>query len=366
MNNDTKVIALYLPQFHEIKENNEWWGNGHTEWVSCKNSRPFDKTHYQPKVPLNNMYYDLTDSKAQEWQSKLASKYGIYGFCYYHYWFEGKLLLEKPAENMLNNKEIKINFCFSWANHNWENKIERRERKILIKQSYGDKEQWTKHFMYLLNFFLDERYIKVDNKPMFVIYNVEHIHCWLEMKELWIDLAIKHGFKGIHFVNTLKHEIDPMLSLKYQFDAQFEYQPAFSMSRRKKIDYSQYIYVKRVVCKDFLSKPSVFKYDKIVKRSYKLTPKNGVKTYLGVFTDWDITARWKSRGMYLKGSTPTKFGVYLQNQINRIKNEFNSDYVFITAWNEWSEGAYLEPDEKNKYSYLEQIKKVMEKENTND
>lgn len=358
MNSNTKLIALYLPQFHEVKENNEWWGDGHTEWVSCKSAKPFDKLHYQPKVPLDKNYYNLTDPSAQEWQSDLALKNGIYGFCYYHYWFEGKLLLEKPAENMLKNSNIKINFCFSWANHNWENKIERKERKVLIHQTYGKEEQWRKHFLYLLQFFNDTRYIKVDNKPMFVIYNVEHIDCWSEMKELWIEMAISHGFDGLYFVNTLKHEIDPELSIKYNFDAQFEYQPAFSMSRRKIFDYSQYIYLKRVICKDLLSIPSVFSYPKIVKRSLKLTPNNNVTTYLGLFTDWDITARWKNRGMYLKGSTPQMFGKYLQKQIIRSK----TDFIFITAWNEWSEGAYLEPDEKHKTSYLDEIKKIMEDE----
>ena len=163
-----KIIALYLPQFHEIPENNEWWGKGFTEWTNVKTAKPSFKGQYQPRIPLNNNYYNLTDVRAQEWQAKLAKEYGIYGFCYYHYWFEGKMLLEKPAEIMLKNLSVDMPFCFCWANHTWLRAWADKSNRTLIKQTYGTEEDWINHFNYLLPFFKDERYIKEDGKPIMV------------------------------------------------------------------------------------------------------------------------------------------------------------------------------------------------------
>ena len=354
----SKIIAMYLPQFHEIPENNEWWGAGHTEWVSCKKAVSYGRGHCQPKIPLNNEYYNLLDIEFQERQNKLANDYGIYGFCYYHYWFEGKLLLEKPMENMLANKNIKNKFCISWANHSWINKFQKRNRKLLIEQKYGDEKDWIKHFNYMLSFFQDERYICVDEKPMLVIYDVKSIGCWKEMKECWDKLAVQNGLKGLYYVNTLKVEADVEISNKYGFDAQFEYQPAFAVSEKKGyINYESYYKYKRILFRDILNKPSVFNYDRVWKKVISKTPQNNIKTFLGAFVDWDVTARWGRRGLYFKGGTPDKFKYYLKTQLKRAEQE-KSDYIFITAWNEWSEGAYLEPDEKNTFRYLEAIKEL--------
>lgn len=360
-----KLIAMYLPQFHEIEENNEWWGKGHTEWTNCKKAIPYHKEHYQPKIPLNEEYYNLLDEEFQEKQNKLANEYGIYGFCYYHYWFEGKLLLEKPMENMLKNKHIHNKFCISWANHSWINKYEKKNRKLLIEQTYGDKKDWIKHFNYLLPFFKDERYIKVNNKPMLVIYDAKSIECWKEMKSVWDDLAKQNGLPGIYYVNTLKIYKDINETNKGEFDAQFEYQPALSTSPSNKFfSYQTFYNIKRVLYRDYLNKPARFNYDtvwsKILKNSY-----SNAKTYLGVFVDWDVTSRWGTRGLYYYGGTPEKFSYYLNKQIDKAKLN-GSDYIFITAWNEWSEGAYLEPDEKYKYRYLESIKKLLSKGTSNE
>ena len=165
-----KVIAFYLPQFHEIAENNEWWGEGFTEWVNVKNAKPLTKNHNQPHVPLNNNYYNLLNDDVKKWQIDLAKEYGIYGFCMYHYWFNGHLLLEKPVEQFLKNKELDFPFCLCWANENWTNVWAAEGNKILISQTYGDQEEWERHFEYFLPFFKDNRYIKEDGCPLLVIY----------------------------------------------------------------------------------------------------------------------------------------------------------------------------------------------------
>jgi hypothetical protein len=361
MNNMAKkIIALYLPQYHEIPENNEWWGVGHTEWESCKKATPKFAGHYQPKVPLDNNYYDLSDQSAQVEQAALAKKYGVFGFCYYHYWFEGKLLLQLPAENMLKNPLINIPFCFSWANHSWVNKIDKNGKKELITQTYGKEDDWIKHFNYLLSFFTDDRYIKINNKPVFIIYDTYTISCWESMRNIWIEMAKKAGFSGMYFVNTLKHERDIELSNKYNFDAQFEYQPTFSVAKRNRIDFTWYYYYKRVFMKDIIGKPSYYSYDKIWSRALTLTPNNNITTYLGAFVDWDITARWGDKGLAYKGATPLKFKKYLKQQIQRSKTMVDSEFIFVTAWNEWSEGAYLEPDTKHEFSYLEAVQEALQ------
>ena len=355
----TKLIAIYLPQYHEIEENNKWWGKGHTEWTSCKKAKRLFKDHYQPRIPLNNNYYDLTDREAQLEQVKLAKQNGIYGFCYYHYWFEGKMLLEKPMENMLHDKEIDMPFCISWANHTWTNSINKRGRKVLIEQTYGDKEDWENHFNYLKKFFKDKRYIRVNDKPVMVIYNAKDIECWEEMKSTWDEMAVNEGFKGIHYVNTLKDEQDIDYSNKYRFDAQFEYQPTFALRKRNKLEYNLWYYLKRILYKDFIDKPCICNYDRVWRNVIDNTPSNDIVTYLGSYSDWDTTARWGNKGIVHKGANPQKFKKYLKQQITRSKTMNESEFIFITAWNEWSEGAYLEPDEKYKYKYLEVIKEAI-------
>lgn len=223
-----KIIAFYLPQFHDIPENDEWWGKGFTEWVNVKKAKPMYKGHEQPRVPLNNNYYNLLDDEVKVWQAELAKQYGIYGFCYYHYWFNGKLLLEKPMSQMLSNKKIDIPFCICWANEPWT-RAWVGEKKVLITQKYGKIDDWVKHFNYLLPFFKDNRYIKNDNKPFFVIYRPEIIGCLKEMVECWDRLAKKNGFKGIDFAyqnidfDVQKHKDDSMFSYNIEFQPHYAF-----------------------------------------------------------------------------------------------------------------------------------------------
>ena len=193
-----KIIPLYLPQFHEIPENNEWWGKGFTEWTNVKKARPLFEGHNQPRIPKGKNYYDLSNLDVLKWQCSLANNYGIFGFCFYHYWFNGKLLLEKPMEMLLEHSEIAINYCVSWANHNWNDswKASPGKERILIDHDFDDEEDWVSHFNYLLNFFKDSRYIKEDGKPLVVIYIPNIIGKLNKMLALWNAMAIENGFKG--------------------------------------------------------------------------------------------------------------------------------------------------------------------------
>ena len=215
-----KILALYLPQFHRVKENDEWWGEGFTEWTAVKDAMPFFNGHYQPRRPLNDNYYDLMEKKTMRWQARLMKEYGIDGMCMYHYWFkDGRRILEKPAENLLEWKDINMPFCFCWANMTWArtwsnirnsavwaNKYEGESKEIddgiLLEQKYGGLLDWKEHFKYLLPFFKDERYIKKDNKPVFVLYKTELIDCLEEMTEKWQEWAVENGFNGIYFIGA--------------------------------------------------------------------------------------------------------------------------------------------------------------------
>lgn len=356
MINDTKLLAMYLPQFHTIPENDKWWGKGHTEWTSCKRAIPLFKNHNQPRIPYNGYYYNLLDENAQLKQVEIAKKYGIYGFCYYHYWFQGKLLLEKPAENMLNNKSIDLPFCFSWGNHTWIHSMSKNE--VLIEQTYGGREDILNHYNYLRPFFKDSRYILIDNKPVFIIYSIVGIKDWGLMKKIWNELAKKDGFDGIYFIATLTREGNIKQAEKMKFDAAFTYQPRFSINATGRLDYTAYYYIKKRLFQK-LSIPCKVDYRRVWKRILAFQDKSNIKIFYGAYPDWDTTARWNKSGEVHVNVDYDKYGKNLKEQIIKSRNE-NKEFLFITAWNEWSEGAYLEPDQKHEFKVLEETKKALE------
>jgi hypothetical protein len=347
-----KIIAFYLPQFHEIPENNKWWGEGFTDWINVRKAKPLIKNQYQPREPLNDNYYDLSNVNIMKWQSKIALEHGIYGFCYYHYWFNGKLLLEKPLENMLKDKEVEISFCLSWANEPWARTWDGQETDILISQSYGGKKEWEDHFEYLLKYFKDKRYITENNKPMMVIYKTMHIPLVEEMCEYWNELAKNNGFDGIYFVETIGGiQKKPFLNIS---EALIEFEPNYTIAGHDLNIFEKYLFALK---RKFKKGLAIFDYDKIwgkiLKRNLNRFQK---RIYVGGYVDWDNTPRKGFKGVVFKGSTPEKFEKYIKNQIDRIDQ---NGYIFINAWNEWAEGAYLEPDKKYGFKYLEAIKKAL-------
>lgn len=368
-----KVIAFYLPQFHEIPENNEWWGKGFTEWVNVKKARPLFENHNQPRVPLNENYYNLLDEQTQKEQVKLANDYGLYGFCFYHYWFDGKLLLEKPVEKFLNNKSLNTHFCICWANEHWTNAWANKEAKVLIEQKYGNEKEWKEHFDYLLQFFKDDRYIKENNKPLLVIYRPELIDCLKEMLEFWDKEAKRYGFAGIDFAYqhagyTVSPKCDESL-FKYALEYHPNCAQVFMALERKSVLTN----VKKQVALFFEKKLKInireklkgnklrhYSYDEIWKYIINMKPRNE-KCIPGAFVDWDNTPRKGNKGFVMDGASPEKFEKYFSMQIKHAKEDYKKDMIFIFSWNEWAEGGYLEPDEKNKYGYLEAIKKALEK-----
>ncbi len=369
-----KIIAFYLPQFHLIPENEKWWGSDFTEWTNMKNAKPLFNNHYQPRIPLNNNYYNLLSDEVKLWQVKIAKEYGIYGFCYYHYWFNGKLLLEKPLEQVLNNKEIDLPFCMCWANEPWTKAWVGKEKSILIPQKYGDKKEWKSHFDYLLPFLRDSRYIKSENKPLFVIYRPEVINCLNEMLNYWIFLAQENGFDGIEFAyqnigfELLNNKDDNI------FTYNIEFQPNYAKHKisnnnlfLRSIKKSLSIFLEKRFGFNInnlrpTKKIKILSYEDVWDKVLERKPISS-KCIPGAFVDWDNTPRHKENGFIIYGATPEIFRKYLTIQIKRAKEIYNKDMIFIFAWNEWAEGGYLEPDSKYGFGYLEAIRKSLHDNN---
>lgn len=367
------VIAFYLPQFHSIPENDEWWGKGFTEWTNVKKAEPLFDGHNQPRVPLNSNYYDLLNPETLRSQIGLATKYGIGGFCFYHYWFDGRLLLEKPIEMFLADKALDFPFCICWANEHWTNQWVSGENKVLIEQRYGGKEEWQKHFEYLSPFFKDDRYIRINGKPLIVIYRPEIIDCLSEMLSYWRDLAEKEGLGGLTI--SYQHPSYYVYSGKNEslFDYNIEFQPTLALTLEKSKHHKILRSIKRKVALLMEKKFGVdiryvgsnavglshISYDEIWNHILSMEPTRE-KSFPGAFVDWDNTPRKGEKGSLYDGVTVGKFKRYFRQQVERARDIYKSDYLFIFAWNEWAEGGYLEPDNNRKYGFLEAVHDSLE------
>lgn len=366
---ETKILSIYLPQFHSIPENNAWWGEGFTEWTNVKRGRSFYPGHYQPRVPLNEDYYDLSDLKVMERHTRLAKKAGIYGFCFHHYYFNGKKLLEKPIENYRDHSKEKFPYCLIWANESWQRRWygAATDKTMLMQQQYGGEEDWEKQFYYLLNFFKDDRYIKIDNKPVYIIYIPQHIPRRKRMFALWDGMAKAQGFGGIFFIamNTA-YGRDSKQDI---YDAYMEFEPQslfwtdttwrgrllkwkerhMDLVRPDQICLWNKVFMKNHFSYSYLCR--------VIEEKAKLP---ALKTYPGVFAGWDNTSRKDEAGIVVGGSTPEKFEEHLTTML-RLANRNNKEFLFLNAWNEWSEGAYIEPDERYGYAYLRAVKNAIMK-----
>lgn len=353
-----QTVAMYLPQFHQIPENDEWWGEGYTEWTAVKDAVPLFSGHIQPKTPKNGDYYNLLHKDTMLRQAEYMEKYNIDGLCFYHYYFQnGRKLLEKPAENLLKWKDINIPFCFCWANEGWartwsninsknswapkfESVDEKNQVGILVEQKYGREQSWEEHFNYLLPFFQDDRYLRRENMPIFLIYQPEDIPCFYQMTEFWRKLAREQGIPDIYFIGlNIKRNKKGLNAILLNSPGPFL---QHNILARKKNGVKLYSYEN--VWRSIIDAKSV----------------KGIKTYFGGFVNFDDTPRRGSDGNVMVGFTTDIFKQYLHQlyQKNRITG---NEYVFLNAWNEWGEGMYLEPDEEYGFQYLEAVKEAKEK-----
>jgi hypothetical protein len=354
MSNKARLIAFYLPQYHPIPENDEWWGKGFTEWTNVAKAKPHFWKHDQPKIPTELGFYDLRLPETRIAQANLAKEAGIEGFCYWHYWLgNGKRLLEEPFNEVLKSGNPNFPFCLGWANHSWENKTwtPGKDNKLLIEQTYNGIEDYTEHFNAMLPAFKDKRYLRVNNKPLFVIWAPDKIPDSSSFIKLWNNLAIKNGFDGFHFVAYSK---DPVKSKEFHSNGY----NAVAQDLMEECSKNRTIQKKMIfrILKTLFSIPRIVSYDSYTEyfiRNFKLE-KNVLPVIL---PNYDHSPRSGTRGLILHKSTPDKFKIFLNRLSGIIKSKQKEEnIVFIKAWNEWGEGNFLEPDLKFGRGYIDAIK----------
>ena len=378
-----RIIANYLPQFYPIPENDKYWGKGFTEWTSVAKAKPLFKGHYQPHVPSDLGFYDLRLPEVREEQAKLAKEYGVEGFCYWHYWLgNGKRLLERPFDEVLNSGKPDFPFCLAWANHDWTTGSWKRGenmKEMIAEQLYLGDEDYICHFNYVLKAFKDHRYITVDGKPLFVIYDPYRFPDITHFMELWRELAVKNGLKGIYFVamanntSTMKRDAEGKITrtlpnLKnsnevYQsfLDLGFDGINSYGKSRGEALYRGTYKRLLEVFLHEHFSfMPSaVYDYPKVV-RNFFAPEDRWENIFPTIMPNWDRSPRVGTReGVYVN-STPKNFKQHIQDAVELIKDKTDEHKIlFLRSWNEWGEGNYVEPDLKYGRGYLEAIKDVV-------
>lgn len=354
-----KILAFYLPQYHTFPENDAWWGKGFTEWTNVKKAEPLFRGHYQPQVPLNSEYYDLTDYSKMEEQMAMAKKHGLFGFCYYHYWFGGKLLMEKPLEMMRDHGGEKLPYCLCWANEPWTRAWDGNEREVLMPQNYGGEEEWEAHFQYLLTFFRDPAYILEKGCPVLVIYRCNNIPNCEDMAAYWDRRAKEEGFSGIYLIEELNNfQEEPVVASS---KAYLEFEPAYTSKYKRTyfergLDKARKILFNRLTGSDCLH---VFDFGMIWRNMLrrKEAPKGGRERCPGAFARWDNTPRRGRKSVFYVGAAPGAFEKFMRRQL-RAADEEGCPYLFLNAWNEWGEGAYLEPDTKYGFAFLNALRRA--------
>jgi hypothetical protein len=359
-----RLIALYLPQFHPIPENDGWWGKGFTEWTNVAKAKPLFKGHYQPRLPADLGFYDLRVPEVREAQAELARNAGIEGFCYYHYWFGGKRLLDRPFNEVVASGKPDFPFCLCWANQTWTGVWHGAPGRILIEQTYPGPEDWRKHFFALRNAFLDQRYLRVDGRPIFVIFRPAELPGVTKFIQEWQDLAVRAGLPGLHFVAHLFHDESTWDYRSRGFDScvVVSTRKVFGMSVREMFpratgdargELSEWLWRRRRSLLGQFSNVRLYRHA----LPYLLEGCSEQPGFYPCVTpNWDNTPRSGVRGIVLHEATPELFRTHLRNALALVQHRpMNQRLVFIKSWNEWAEGNYLEPDQKFGRDYLKVV-----------
>jgi lipopolysaccharide biosynthesis protein len=347
------ALAFYLPQYHPIPENDEWWGKGFTEWRNVAKAKPQFPGHHQPHLPADLGFYDLRVPEVREAQAALAREHGIGGFVYYHYWFNGRRILERPFNEVLSSGKPDFPFCLCWANENWSRAWDGGSRHILLEQHYSEDDDRA-HIKSLIPALRDPRYIRIDGRPLLLVYRTELLPNPKRTAEIWRATARAAGVGDLYLarVENFVAGVDPA---SIGFDAAVEFSPdnrevgeaVFSGPVTRTLS-------KWGILPRAFSEHTVLRYQTIAQsRVRRATPP--YKQFRCVTPMWDNTARRKTGGRILVGSTPDRYRKWLEFAVRQTRASFDGDerIVFINAWNEWAEGCHLEPDLKYGHAYLE-------------
>lgn len=351
MSNNVKPVAFYLPQYHQIEENSRWWGKGFTEWTNVAKAKPNFPEHYQPHIPKDLGFYDLSNVEVMREQAKMAEMYGVHGFCFYFYWFNGRRILEKPLDNYMQS-DINFPFCFCWANENWTRTWDGLDKEILLAQNHNHDDDLNL-IKYLIPIFKDERYIKVDGKPMFVVYRVDLFPDIKNTVRIWREEAKKAGFEDLHLCAVQFYGIDDPRD--WGFDAAIEFPPhKFINPENKPTQFPN------ITNPNFVG--GIVDYPKVVSQAIQAKSRDFI-WYRGIIPSWDNTARRQNNPHTIINSSPSLYQYWLRNIVDYTENTYLEEnrFIFINAWNEWGEGCHLEPDLKYGHAYLEATAKALKK-----
>jgi len=352
-----RVVALYLPQFHPIPENDEWWGRGFTEWTNMAKAKPLFRGHCQPNVPADLGFYDLRLPEAREAQAALAREYGVKAFCYYHYWFAGRRILERPFNEVVASRKPDLPFCLCWANETWSGIWHGNPGRVLIEQTYPGRKDYERHFAALLPAFSDSRHLRVDGKPVFLVYRPTELPNGREFADCWRELAAKAGLPGIYLV--AQHRDPNWDPASIGFDAAML--ARLPIKRRMWVPWSEPVRKIHNKIQDLRGVPTVYPYSRIID-SLVTPPVAGIESYPCVIPNWDNTPRSGKDGLVLQGSTPELFRRHLRAALDRVQgNPPERRIVFVKSWNEWAEGNYLEPDLRYGKAYLDVLREEVER-----
>lgn len=379
MSKKIRIIALYLPQYHPVKENDLYWGKGFTEWTNVAKAKPLFRGHEQPKIPADLGFYDLRLPQVREQQAEMAKRAGIEGFCYWHYWFgNGKEVLQMPFDEVVKSGTPDFPFCLGWALHDWTTKTWEKGKilnkdSIIFKQEFPGEEDDTNHFYRLLKAFQDPRYIKVDGKLLFTILVPLAMPNPSKFMKLWNKLAKENGLPGFHFVAV----VDPIPQLNPQIVKNLEWNIKCYIDKFKEMGFDavqttnqKYAELKtkgiiRKVTSSIIRRlfPYIYleKYDylKIVKNYYSDIDRRE-DVYPQLLAGWDRSPRAGRRAIIYKHANPQNFGVAVDNVIDCVKHKAPEHrVVFLNSWNEWGEGAYMEPDLKYGTGKLEVLQRLI-------
>lgn len=343
-----KLFAINLPQFHQIPENDRWWGTGFTEWDNVRSGKPLFRWHRQPVVPLDNNYYDMSEAKTLIWQHQLARSYGIDGFVYYHYWFNGRLLLERPVEMLLSTMEAEQEFCLCWANESWTRAWDGKQRQVLMEQTFGGEEDWRRHIAYLSQFFRDGRYLQIEGRYVLFVYSPKKIPMFDAMISFWNEFLRQQGLAELYIIEYIS-SFNPRASAATS-SAVMEFEPLYSahyavsnLARARRAA-NKLMRLTDVMDYDYL-------WECLLQNDRKYPGKKVVKS---CFTNFDNTPRRGKQGFVTKGAEAAKFGSYLSRLMEK-RRASQSELVVINAWNEWGEGAILEPTAGSGFQWLEAV-----------
>lgn len=354
-----KAIAIYLPQFHPIPENDAWWGKGFTEWTNVAKARPLFKGHYQPHLPADLGFYDLRLPEVREAQARMAKEHGIHGFCYYHYWFNGKRLLNRPFDEVLASGKPDFPFCLCWANENWTRRWDGKEAEVLIKQDYNHEDD-RRHSEWLVKAFQDPRYIRVEGRPLFLIYRASLLPdsrrtCDIIREECQCRAGVRPFICKVESFGSERG--DPA---ECGFDAAVEFQPDWNRRGPQIRSLHRHKWLGDLLGTNKVLKDSrLFSYEELAKLA-RVKPDPSYLRFPCVTPGWDNSARRKSGAAVFIDSQPEEYRLWLSSAVERVQSrDAEHRLLFINAWNEWAEGNHLEPCQRWGRAFLEATREVL-------